>query len=65
MLYNARSGTNSIASYFMKQNPKYVYLNQPWSFYNAEDGIIRISYDKSIKYKNVFIKNYIQKKLNV
>jgi len=57
MLYNARSGTNSIASYFMKQYPKYTYLNQPWSLYNAEPGIVQVPYLDCIKYENVFIKS--------
>jgi hypothetical protein len=57
MLYNARSGTNSIASYFMKQNQSYIYFNQPWSFYAAEPGIVQVPYAECIKHKNVFIKN--------
>lgn len=57
MLYNARSGTNSIAAYFMKQNPEYTYYNQPWSLYNAEPGIVQIPYSKSIEPENLFIKN--------
>jgi hypothetical protein len=57
MLYNARSGTNSIAAYFMKQYPEYTYLNQPWSLYNAEPGIVQIPYDNCIEYENVFVKS--------
>jgi hypothetical protein len=57
MLYNARSGTNSIAEYFMKQNPEFTYFNQPWSLYNAEPGIVQVPYTDCIKYENVFIKS--------
>jgi hypothetical protein len=57
MLYNARSGTNSIAAYFMKQYPEYTYLNQPWSLYNAEPGIVQVPYAECIIHENVFIKN--------
>jgi hypothetical protein len=60
LLYNARSGTNSIGEYFMKQNPHFTYINQPWSFYNdAEEGITPKSYSESIKSENLFIKNEI------
>lgn len=57
ILYTERSGTNSIASYFMKQNPNYEYYNQPWSNYFVEGGVVPIAYDNSIKKENVLIKS--------
>jgi len=57
ILYTERSGTNSIASYFMKQNPNYEYYNQPWSSYFVEGGVIPIDYNKCIKKENVLIKS--------
>lgn len=57
ILYSARSGTNSIAAYFMKQNPDYVYYNQPWSTYNAEPGMVYIPYEKSIEPERLLIKS--------
>jgi hypothetical protein len=58
ILYTARSGTNSIATYFLKQNPHYEYFNQPFTRY-VEDGIRRSTYDKCIKYDNVLIKSAV------
>lgn len=59
ILYTERSGTNSIASYFMKQNPNWEYYNQPWSSYFVEGEIIPIKYDKCIEKENVLIKSEI------
>jgi hypothetical protein len=66
ILYTARSGTNSISDYFLKQNPHYKYFNQPFTIYQ-ESGIKRTSYDNCIKYNDVLIKSEISnfKKLNI
>ena len=58
ILYTPRSGTNSIAEYFLKQNPNYKYFNQPFSPY-VEPGIKKVSYNECIKYNNILIKNDI------
>jgi hypothetical protein len=58
VLYTPRSGTNSISDYFLKQNPNYKYLNQPFSPY-IESGIKRISYTECIKYDNILVKSDI------
>jgi hypothetical protein len=66
ILYTARSGTNNICSYFLKQNSNYKFFNQPFSSYD-EDGIVKTSYDECIKHKNVLIKSTIfnLKRLNI
>ncbi len=56
MLYTPRSGTNSIASYFLKQKSEYKYFNQPFTIYR-EDGTPRTQYSECIKYDNVLIKS--------
>jgi len=58
ILYTPRSGTNSIASYFLKQNPNYEYFNQPFSQYK-EIGIRHASYPECLKYNNVLVKSDI------
>ena len=58
ILYTPRCGTNSIASYFLKQNPNYEYFNQPFTKY-IEEGIRHSTYDKCIKYDNVLVKSDI------
>lgn len=58
ILYTPRSGTNSIASYFLKQNPHYEYFNQPFTKYN-EEGIRHTTYDQCLKYENVLVKSDI------
>jgi hypothetical protein len=58
ILYTARSGTNSIASYFLKQNPTYEYFNQPFTRY-VEDGIRHSTYNKCINFDNVLVKSEI------
>ncbi len=58
-----RSGTNSIADYFLKQHPNYEYFNQPFINYK-ESGFKKIRYDECIKYENVLVKsdiNYFSK----
>jgi hypothetical protein len=66
ILYTARSGTNSISDYFLKQNSHYKYFNQPFTIYQ-EVGIKQTSYDNCIKYNDVLIKSEISnfKKLNI
>ena len=58
ILYTARSGTISIASYFLKQNPTYEYFNQPFAKYR-EDGIRHSTYSKCINFDNVLVKSEI------
>jgi menaquinone-dependent protoporphyrinogen IX oxidase len=58
ILYTSRSGTNSIAEYFIKQNPNYKYFNQPFTSYK-ENGIEKISYEECIKYDNILVKSEI------
>jgi hypothetical protein len=58
ILYTARSGTNSIASYFLKQNTNYEYFNQPFSQYE-EEGIRHITYKQCLEYDNVLVKSDI------
>lgn len=66
VLYTARSGTNHICDYFLKQNPDYKYFNQPFTSYR-EDGIVKVPYKECIKYDNVLIKSAISnfEQLNV
>ena len=66
VLYTARSGTNHICDYFLRQNPDYKYFNQPFTSYR-EDGIVRVSYKECIKHDNVLIKSAISnfEKLNI
>ena len=56
ILYTPRSGTNSIASYFLKQNSNYEYFNQPFTQY-MEPGIRHSTYNNIIKYDNVLVKS--------
>ena len=58
ILYTPRSGTNSIAEYFLKQNSNYKYFNQPFTAYK-ELGIEKIPYEECIKYDNVLVKSDI------
>ena len=58
ILYTPRSGTNSIASYFLKQNTNYEYFNQPFSQYE-EEGIRYATYEHCLKYDNVLVKSDI------
>jgi hypothetical protein len=58
ILYTPRSGTNSIASYFLKQNTNYEYFNQPFSQYE-EEGIRHATYKQCLKYDNVLVKSEI------
>jgi hypothetical protein len=58
ILYTPRSGTNSIASYFLMQNTNYHYFNQPFTHY-MEEGIRHCAYNDIIKYDNVLIKSDI------
>jgi hypothetical protein len=58
ILYTPRSGTNSIASYFLKQNTNYEYFNQPFSQYE-EEGIRHTTYKHCLKYDNVLVKSEI------
>jgi hypothetical protein len=58
ILYTPRSGTNSIAEYFIKQNPNYKYFNQPFTSYK-ENGIEKIPYEECIKYDNILVKSNI------
>lgn len=55
ILYVTRSGSNSIAKYFMAQNPEFKYFNQPWSLYNKE-GITKYTYRECLSYENVLVK---------
>jgi hypothetical protein len=66
IIYTPRSGTNSIANYFLKQNKHYQYFNQPFSLYGKE-GITPTTYDECISYDNVLVKNEIRSfhKLNI
>ena len=66
ILYTARSGTNSIADYFLKQNPRYEYFNQPFALY-YEKGMRKSTYSECLEYENVLVKNEISsfKKLDV
>ena len=66
MLYTARSGTNSIADYFLKQNPKYEYFNQPFALY-YEEGMRKSTYSECLECENVLVKNEISsfKKLGI
>lgn len=59
ILYSARSGTNSICDYFLKQNPNYTYFNQPWSLYQEDDIVKKVKYEDCIKYDNVLIKSEV------
>ncbi len=58
ILYTPRSGTNSISSYFLKQNSNYEYFNQPFSEYD-DAGVRRASYSDCLKYENVLVKSDI------
>ena len=58
MLYSPRSGTNSICDYFLKQNPDYIYLNQPWSKYQ-EGNMKKEKYEDCLKYDKILIKSEI------
>jgi hypothetical protein len=58
ILYTPRSGTNSIAEYFIKQNPNYKYFNQPFSPYMISETK-KISYKECIKYDNILVKSDI------
>jgi hypothetical protein len=58
VLYTARSGTNHICDYFLRQNPDYKYFNQPFTSYR-EDGIVKVPYKECIKHDNVLIKSAI------
>lgn len=58
IIYSPRSGTNSIASYFLKQNTDYQYFNQPFTQY-MEFGIKHSTYENIIKYDNVLVKSDI------
>jgi hypothetical protein len=58
VLYTARSGTNNICDYFLRQNPNYKFFNQPFTLYQ-EDGIIKVPYKECIKYDNVLVKSEI------
>jgi hypothetical protein len=58
VLYTARSGTNNICDYFLRQNSNYEYFNQPFTLYQ-EDGIIKVPYKECIKYDNVLVKSEI------
>jgi hypothetical protein len=64
ILYTPRSGTNSIASYFLKQNPNYEYFNQPFTLY-LEKGIRYALYSECIKHDNVLVKSEISNFLNL
>lgn len=66
ILYTARSGTNSIADYFLKQNPKYEYFNQPFATY-YEEGMRKSTYKECLEYENVLVKSEISsfKKLSI
>jgi hypothetical protein len=66
VLYTARSGTNHICDYFLRQNLDYKYFNQPFALYQ-EDGIVKAPYKECIKYDNVLIKSEISyfQELNV
>jgi len=66
VLYTARSGTNRICDYFLKQNPDYKYFNQPFTSYR-EDGIVKAPYKECIKYSNVLVKSVISsfERLNI
>jgi hypothetical protein len=64
ILYTPRSGTNSIASYFLKQNPNYEYFNQPFTLY-LENGIRCALYSECIKHDNVLVKSEISNFLNL
>lgn len=60
MLYSPRSGTNSICDYFLKQNPDYIYLNQPWSPYQEKEiKLKKEKYEDCLKYDKVLIKSEI------
>lgn len=60
MLYSPRSGTNSICDYFLKQNPDYTYLNQPWSPYQEKEiKLKKEKYEDCLKYDKVLIKSEI------
>jgi hypothetical protein len=64
ILYTPRSGTNSIAGYFLKQNPNYEYFNQPFTLY-LENGIRYALYSECIKHDNVLVKSEISNFLNL
>ncbi len=64
LLYSPRSGTNSIGDYFMKQNPNYIYYNQPFSLY-SEGSIKKVSYQECISNSNVFIKSEVTNFVNL
>jgi hypothetical protein len=66
LLYTPRSGTNSLCKYFLKQNPNYEYINQPWAEY--QEGEIKfVPYEQCVKHQNVLIKSEISNldKLNI
>ena len=58
MLYTPRSGTNSICSYFLKQNINYEYFNQPFTL-KGEEGMRPSTYDNCLSYENVLVKSHI------
>lgn len=66
ILYTARSGTNHICDYFLKQNLNYKYFNQPFTSYR-EDGIVKALYKECIEYDNVLVKSVINsfERLNI
>ena len=59
MLYTPRSGTNSICSYFLKQNPNYEYFNQPFAR-KSEEGMRPSPYGHCLIYENVLVKSNIK-----
>lgn len=59
MLYTPRSGTNSICSYFLKQNPNYEYFNQPFAF-KGEEGMRPSTYGHCLIYENVLVKSNVK-----
>jgi hypothetical protein len=67
LLYTPRSGTNSIGDYFIKQNPDYIYYNQPFSSY-SEGTLKKASYPECISHSKVFLKteitNFIRLKIS-
>lgn len=60
LLYTARSGTNSLCKYFLKQYPNFTYFNQPWANYKNEEEIKYCPYQDCIKYDNVLVKSEVQ-----
>lgn len=60
LLYTPRSGTNSIGDYFIKQNPDYIYYNQPFSSYSESSASLKKApYLECISHSNVFLKSEI------